>query len=151
MLKTQTGCPEQWRMLHTWEHSSCLHPHPTHPPSSIIILGLDRAWLKMVVIFPRLFQAWRAKDKDANELKILTSFQKEKLAMGKEHHHQNYKAFSGLVAFCHNGTGCFLFFCSVSRLSWGEGVAAAWPLWQVRLVTWTQKALEEAEINRMVL
>lgn len=80
-MKSQTCYLDKWWIPHTWEHSGYLHPYPTHPPSSIITLdlssGLERAWLKMAIIFPLLIQTWRAKDKDANELTILMSFQKE--------------------------------------------------------------------------
>lgn len=50
-------------------------------------------WLKMVIIFPLLLQVWRVKNGDKNEVKILMSFQKEKLAMGKERHHRNARLF----------------------------------------------------------
>lgn len=97
MVKTQACYPDKRWISHTWEHSGYLHPYPTHPASFIIILdlssGLERAWLKTVKIFPLLIQIWRAKDKEANELTTLMSFQKEKLTMRKEHHHKNARLF----------------------------------------------------------
>lgn len=69
-------------------------------------------------------QAWRTKDRDENELKILTTFQKEKRKRQWEKRATTKTArlflvlwlflVADLVAFCHIGTGCFPFICPVS-------------------------------------
>lgn len=152
MRKNTKHTGQGWRILHQIRRkqvanalrssTSSVHPSaPIHSTSIIIYTSWASSqvwrvnWLKRGLIFSLLFQAWRAKDGDENELKILTDFQKQERATGKESQHQNDKA----LAFRYSANGCFLFPRPVSSISWGEGMTAAWPLWPVRQVTLAQR------------